>query len=82
MAHGTRKQRTSNRKKTPISKETKTNVVTHLFTMYVNDEYTAKKMMIVSNKLGKKLRSEIQMKWQWVKDGEKEVIACDFYKYD
>jgi hypothetical protein len=50
--------------------------------MYVNDEYTAKKMMIVSNKLGKKLRREIQMKWQWVKDGEKEVIACDFYKYD
>ena len=77
MAHGTRK-RTSNRKKTPI----RTNVVTHLFTMYVNDEYTAKKMMIVSNKLGKKLRREIQMKWQWVKDGEKEVIACDFYKYD
>ncbi len=50
--------------------------------MYVNDEYTAKKMMILSNKLGKKLRSEIQMKWQWVKDGEKEVVACDFYKYD
>lgn len=73
----TRKQRTSNRKKT-----LRNNVVTHLFTMYVNDEYTAKKMMIVSNKLGKKLRRDIQMKWQWVKDGEKEVIACDFYKYD
>ena len=78
MAHGTRKQRTSNRKKTLK----RTNVVTHLFTIYVNDEYTAKKMMIVSNKLGKKLRTDIQMKWQWVKDGEKEVIACDFYKYD
>ena len=76
MAH-TRK-RTSNKKKSLK----RNNVVTHLFTMYVNDEYTAKKMMIVSNKLGKKLRREIQMKWQWVKDGEKEVIACDFYKYD
>jgi hypothetical protein len=76
MARATRK-RTSNKKNT-----LKNNVVTHLFTMYVNDEYTAKKMMILSNKLGKKLRREIQMKWQWVKDGEKEVVACDFYKYD
>jgi hypothetical protein len=76
MTRATRK-RTSNKKNT-----LKNNVVTHLFTMYVNDEYTAKKMMILSNKLGKKLRSEIQMKWQWVKDGEKEVVACDFYKYD
>jgi len=76
MARATRK-RASNKKNT-----LKNNVVTHLFTMYVNDEYTAKKMMILSNKLGKKLRSEIQMKWQWVKDGEKEVVACDFYKYD
>jgi hypothetical protein len=53
-----------------------------LFTMYVNDEYTAKKMEAVAKKLGKKLESKTEMKWQWVKDGKKEVIACDFYKYE
>ena len=53
-----------------------------LFTMYVNDEYTAKKMEMASKKLGKKLGSKTEMKWQWVKDGKKEVIACDFYKYE
>ena len=53
-----------------------------LFTMYVNDEYTAKKMAMVSKKLGKKLGNKTEMKWQWIKDGKKEVIACDFYKYD
>ena len=52
-----------------------------LFTMYVNDEYTAKKMMMASKKLGKKLgKNNVEMKWQWVKDGKKMVIACDFYK--
>jgi hypothetical protein len=45
--------------------------------MYVNDEYTAKKMMMASKKLGK---NNVEMKWQWVKDGKKMVIACDFYK--
>ena len=51
-----------------------------LFTMYVNDEYTAKKMMMASKKLGKKLgKNNVEMKWQWIKDGKKMVIACDFY---
>jgi hypothetical protein len=53
-----------------------------LFTMYVNDEYTAKKMMVASKKLGKKLGNNVEMVWQWVKDGNKMVIACDFHKYD
>ena len=53
-----------------------------LFTMYVNDEYTAKKMEMVSKKLGKKLGNKTEMKWQWIKKGKKEVIACDFYKYE
>jgi hypothetical protein len=53
-----------------------------LFTMIVNDEYTANKMMMTSRRLGKKLGNKIDMKWQWVKDGKKMVIACDFYKYD
>jgi len=50
--------------------------------MYVADEYTAKKMETVAKKLGKKLGSKVEMSWQWVKDGKKEVIACDFHKYD
>jgi hypothetical protein len=53
-----------------------------LFTMFVNDEYTAKKMEILTRRLGKKLKSNIEMRWQWVKDGKKMVIACDFYEYD
>ena len=53
-----------------------------LFSMYVNDEYTAKKMAIVSKKLGKKLGNKTEMKWQWVKDGDKQVVDFDFYKYD
>jgi hypothetical protein len=53
-----------------------------LFTMYVNDDYTAKKMEMAAKKLGKKLKCDIEMKWQWVKDGKKEVVVCDFYKYE
>ena len=53
-----------------------------LFTMYVNDEYTAKKMLLSSKKLGKKLKKNVEMVWQWVKDGNKMVIACDFHAYD
>lgn len=53
-----------------------------LFTMYVNDEYTAKKMAMSAKRLGKKTKNDIQMLWQWVKKGEKMVIACDFHKYD
>ncbi len=53
-----------------------------LFTMYVNDEYTAKKMEISSKKLGKKTKNDIEMVWQWVKKGNKMVIACDFHKYE
>jgi len=50
--------------------------------MYVNDEYTANKMMMASKKLGKKLGNNVEMVWQWVKDGKKTVIACDFHTYD
>jgi len=53
-----------------------------LFTMYVKDEYTAKKMESSTKKLSTKLKTKTEMKWQWVKDGEKLVIACDFYKDD
>ena len=53
-----------------------------LFTMYVNDEYTAKKMTIAAKKLGKKLGNDVEMLWQWVKDGNKLVIACDFHTYE
>ena len=50
-----------------------------LFTMYVTNEYTAKKMMTASKKLGKKLGKNVEMMWQWVKDEKKMVIACDFH---
>jgi hypothetical protein len=53
-----------------------------LFTIYVNDEYTAKKMELTCKKLSKKLRNKTEMRWQWVKNGKKMVIACDFYNYD
>jgi hypothetical protein len=53
-----------------------------LFTIYVNDEYTAKKMELTCKKLSKKLRNKTEMRWQWVKNGKKMIIACDFYKYD
>jgi hypothetical protein len=32
--------------------------------MYVNDEYTVKKMEMVTKKLGKKLGGKTEMKWQ------------------
>jgi hypothetical protein len=53
-----------------------------LFTIYVNDEYTAKKMETTCKKLGKSLGNDIGMQWQWVKKGKKLVIACDFHIYD
>jgi hypothetical protein len=53
-----------------------------LFTMYVKDEYTAKKMEASTKKLSTKLKTKTEMKWQWVKDGKKLVVACDFYKDD
>jgi hypothetical protein len=53
-----------------------------LFTMFVNDEYTAKKMATVSKRLGRKLKSNVEMKWQWIYKGKKEVIACDFYTFE
>jgi len=51
--------------------------------MNVDDEYTARQMDILTNKLGKKLGKDIKMKWQITtsKDGV-EKISCDFYKYD
>jgi len=44
-----------------------------LFTMFVDNEYTAKKMESAAKKLG------TMMLWQWVKKGKKLVIACDFH---
>ena len=46
-----------------------------LFTMFVDNEYTAKKMATASKKLG------FNMVWQWVKKGNKLVIACDYHDY-
>jgi len=48
----------------------------YLFTIYVDNEYTAKKMAIASRKLG------YTMLWQWVKKGKKLVIACDYHTKD
>jgi len=45
----------------------------YLFTIYVDNEYTAKKMEQASRKLG------YLMMWQWVKKGKKLVIACDYH---
>jgi len=47
-----------------------------LFTIFVDNEYTAKKMETASKKLG------FYVMWQWVKKGKKLVIACDFHKED
>lgn len=44
----------------------------YLFSMYVEDEYTAKKLGIAAKKLG------YSMIYQWVKKGKKLVVACDF----
>ena len=44
-----------------------------LFTMFVDNEYTAKKMETAAKKL------KYMMLWQWVKKGKKLVIACDFH---
>lgn len=54
----------------------------YLFTMFVDNEYTAKKMAAASRKLG------YEMVWQWVIKDKKDkkdkkdtvVIACDFHK--
>jgi HEPN domain-containing protein len=35
-----------------------------------------------SKKLGKKLGKNVEMVWQWVKDGNKMVIACDFHTHE
>ena len=32
-----------------------------------------------SKKLGKKLGNNVEMLWQWVKDGNKLVIACEYH---
>jgi hypothetical protein len=48
----------------------------YLFSIYVDNEYTAKKMATAAKKLG------YEMVWQWVKKGKKGkelVIACDFH---
>ena len=54
-------------------------MATFLFTYYVKDEYTAKKMGMLAKKLGKKLKKSVLFDWQWVKKGGKSKIACDFY---
>jgi hypothetical protein len=50
----------------------------YLFTIFVDNEYTAKKMMTAAKKLGH------DMVWQWVKKDKKGklVIACDFLSKD
>ena len=53
-----------------------------LFTIYVEDEYSARMMKIASEKLGKEMETNIKMVWQWVKNDQKMEIACDFHKYD
>ena len=48
----------------------------YLFTIFVDNEYTAKKMATASKKLG------YEMVWQWViksKKDKKPVIACDYH---
>ena len=50
-----------------------------LFTYYVKDEYTAKKMGMLAKKLGKKFKKSVLSDWQWVKKGGKLIVACDFY---
>jgi hypothetical protein len=44
-----------------------------MFTVYVNNEYTAKKMMAASKKL------HVLMVWQWIRRKDEMVIACDFH---
>jgi hypothetical protein len=44
-----------------------------LFTIYVDNEYTAKILSKTAKKLG------ISCIWQWVKSGPELVIACDFH---
>ena len=53
-----------------------------LFSMYVKDEYTAKKLESACKKLSKKLKNRTYMTWQSVKDGNKLVVACDYYQED
>ena len=49
----------------------------YLFTLFVDNEYTAKKMEKAAKKLG------FGMEWQWVKrKNQEEVIACDFHSLD
>ena len=49
----------------------------YLFTINVDNEYTANKMMTTAKKLG------YEMVWQWVKKDSKKdskkIIACDFH---
>lgn len=43
--------------------------------MYVTNQYTANKLFTLSQKLG------FEMKYQWVKKGDRRILACDFYKF-
>ena len=45
-----------------------------LFSMYVDNQYTANKMAVLAKKLG------IRMLSQWVKSKKKMMVACDFFK--
>jgi hypothetical protein len=40
--------------------------------MYVNNEYTANKLIDAGARLG------VEVIWQWVRTGRGLVIACDF----
>ena len=53
-----------------------------LFSMYVKDENTAKKLESACKKLSKKLKYHTYMTWQSVNDGNKLVVACDYYQED
>jgi hypothetical protein len=44
-----------------------------MFTVYVDNEYTAKKMLSASKKLN------VLMVWQWIRLKNKMVIACDYH---
>jgi hypothetical protein len=44
-----------------------------MFTLYVNNEDTAKKMLVAASKLN------VLMVWQWVHCKDKMVIACDYH---
>lgn len=45
----------------------------YLFTIFVDNEYTAKMMLDAAEKL------KFLMLYQWINDVDKMVIACDYH---